>query len=351
MDFLSRLSRTEPGEVPTDLSQVHADDALIESLRSVPLFDEGPAETPVDDALTYGAHARPVPAAKPTADIQVASMLRSWRREIDSTPLPPQLDIEIATSIVRSAPQRRRAVRPMMAVTAAIAALLIGSAAIGARSATPESPLWAVTQVLWADRADSVLAGISAREGIASASQALDAGHPEEAQSALVTVTSVITQVQPGNDLTTLQSDYNKVKTAVEQALTTSATSSSQSSTSTAPTLPSATSTTSTEQPIESSPVDNGSDTSPLDSTTSPDGGTSQPEQPTDSVDTTTTETTPTTSDSTTETTTTTDTPTTETTPPDNTDQAVTDPTTSLPDQGGNEQIDQLTTTTTALEP
>ena len=84
----------------------------------------------------------------------MAALLKAWRREIDSVPLPPPIDPALATAVVRSAPPRRRAVRPMIAVAAAIAGLLVGSAAIGARSATPDTVLWPVTQLLWADRAD-----------------------------------------------------------------------------------------------------------------------------------------------------------------------------------------------------
>jgi hypothetical protein len=222
MDFFSRLSRTGADAEPTDLSEVRADDALIEALRGVPLF-EAPGAPSDDEA--YGAHSAELSSGstRVTAtdtDAQVLQLLKSWRTEIDSIPLPPPIDLEIAAAIVRTAPPRRRTVRPMLAVTAAIAALLLGSAAIGSRSATPDSFLFPVTQLLWGDRADSMLAGIDAREGIAKANEALDAGHPEAAGEALNHVTSVITKVEDRDGRQTLESDYQQVKQQLESVST-----------------------------------------------------------------------------------------------------------------------------------
>ena len=214
MDFFSRLSRTEPNAEPTDLTQVQADDALIEALRNASLFGDADTDTDrmVGAATLGGLLADPGPATSVSADIQVANLLRAWRVEIESVPLPNPLELQVATAIVRSAPPRRRALRPMLAVTAAIAALLMGSAAIGARSATPDSLLWPVTQMLWGDRADSVQAGLDARKGIDIASKALDAGHPDDAETALDFVTVVITKVEDRDGRQTLESDYQKVK-------------------------------------------------------------------------------------------------------------------------------------------
>ena len=53
-------------------------------------------------------------------------------------------------------PSRNRALRPALAIAAAIAALLVGSASIGSKDAPRDSPLFALTEVLWPSRAASV---------------------------------------------------------------------------------------------------------------------------------------------------------------------------------------------------
>lgn len=232
---------------PVDLAQVRADDALIEALRGTPLFDEpapvpagwlravpdrdAPDTVPADefDADVAGSARSADPDTDPGAgtdtpvpgagDARIAALLQAWRSELDAAPLPAPLDLQVAAAIVRSAPRRRRSVRPMIAVAAAIAGLLLGSTAIGARSATPDNTLlWPVTQLLWGDRVEEVKASMEAREGIDGAAKALDAGHPDQAEAALDHVTVVITKVKDSSERNTLQSDLGKVQSQLESS-------------------------------------------------------------------------------------------------------------------------------------
>ncbi len=240
--------RAGDDDEPVDLAQVRADDALIEALRQTPLFDDPATDSFVrsrsaddDDSGdldydtgpdSFAAFARLAedafdgvdtgPLADVATDARVAALLQAWRSEIESVPLPPPIDTQIATAIVRAAPSRRRSVRPMIAVAAAIAALLMGSTAIGARSATPDDTLlWPVTQLLWQDRVEEVNASIEARTGIDSAAKAVDAGHPEQAEAALDRVTEVITKVQNPSESETLRSDFVRVQSQIESSMAT----------------------------------------------------------------------------------------------------------------------------------
>ena len=282
-DFFARTPEGE--DSPVDLAQVRADDALIEALRQ-PLFDD-PADAPArwlrsGDADTRSASdvtaalpafgtaadyedflrpaadgADPRDADEVASDAQVAALLRAWKDEIDAVPLPPPLDTQIVASLVRSAPERRRSVRPMIAVAAAIAGLLMGSTAIGARSATPDDTvLWPVTQLLWGDRVEEIEASIEARKGIEEAAKAIDAGHPEAAEAALDHVTVVITRVEDSGEKATLQSDLNRVQMQLDSSLATSSAVPPVGTTSVEPGSPSPDPTSrSTSDPAPSAPV------------------------------------------------------------------------------------------------
>ena len=249
-DFFARAS--DGADDPIDLDRVRADDALIEALRA-PLFDEPAGPTPrwnaadggfadlragsdgADDPL--GQH---IPEVSP--DAQVLALLQAWRGGIDSVPLPAPPDAEVAASILRSTPPRHRSVRPVIAVAAAIAGLLIGSTAIGARSATPDDTLlWPVTQLLWGDRVDEVKASIDARQGIDEASEAIEAGYPDQAEAALDHVTVVITRVADPSESATLKSDLDRVQSQLDATRASSSSNPPVSTTSAAPGTPTTT--------------------------------------------------------------------------------------------------------------
>ena len=302
-DFAARF-RPAADDSPVELTQIAADDALVESLRSAPLLDDATAKSNPDTVPSVGS----IPARQPAGDTTVEQLLLAWRAEINATPLPAPMDTDIAVAIVRQAPSRRRTLRPTVAVAAAIAALLIGSAAIGARSATPESPLWSITELLWGDRADSVLAGESAREGLDAAHQALQAGHPDAAATELVRVTEVVTLVADRDGRQTLEQEIQSVRAEIEVATQTSPPSSPATSVitpatttqlptgSTSSTSPSAPSSSSTSVPSTSSSTSTSQSVDPVPPSTPPD--TSVPETTTSSpTDTTTTTISPTTTD------------------------------------------------------
>ncbi|MEP6980346.1 MAG: hypothetical protein ABJA16_06240 [Nakamurella sp.] len=233
-DFFFRTPAED--DEPVDLARVLADDALIEALSQVPLFDEAAsgrsrsvAWDPTTDVGTgdvdddLAAFTRSVDGTDavgdPAADAQIAALLQAWRSELDAVPLPPPLDTQIAAAIIRTAPPRRRSARPMIAVAAAIATLLMGSTAIGARSATPDDTLlWPVTQLLWGDRVEEVHASQDARKGIDNAARAIDAGHPDQAEAALEHVTVVITKVENSSERRTLMSDLGRVQAQLDSS-------------------------------------------------------------------------------------------------------------------------------------
>ncbi len=286
--------RTSPDgdDTPLDVAQVRADEALIEAWRGGPLFDdpiEAPTRSPfaggapaghdADELAAFAALRDPAVVA---SDAQVTALLRAWREEIDAVPLPPAPDAQVAAAVIRSAPPRRRSVRPMIAVAAAIAGLLLGSTAIGARSAGPEDTLlWPVTQLLWGDRAEQVLASIDARRGIDKADEAIEAGHPDAAEAALEHVTVVITKVTDSRESSTLKSDLNRVQAKLDasRAATTNPTAS------TTPTAAPGTGTGSTPvtsgsvpgAPIDTGTGDAGAPTQPGQSTQPPAESTSPP--------------------------------------------------------------------------
>ena len=83
----------------------------------------------------------------------------------------------------------------MLSVGAAIAALLVGSATVGSKNATPDSPLWPITQVMWPDRAQSVASVNLVRTELSKAQDSLDAGDTREAQLAVLRATTELGKV------------------------------------------------------------------------------------------------------------------------------------------------------------
>ncbi len=233
-DLFSRRSRDDADQPAADYLEVQADDALIESLRGLrpgvtALAATAPAAISESTTFDYGDsgdadHAGEVAGFWADASRRsepadrLAELLRAWRTEIDSAPLPPPIDVEKAVTVVHALPPRRRAIRPMLGVAAAIVGLLIGSAAIGSRSAKPNTLLFAVTELLWSDRADSANAEKGVREAIDYASNALAAGHPDAAVIAIDQVTVLITKVDERDGRASLEADLQQVKSDLSMA-------------------------------------------------------------------------------------------------------------------------------------
>jgi len=171
-----------------DLDLVFADDRLIDRIAESPW---GPAERRSSAA---GAHRRgdggqPAPSQLATAD-PLTELFETWRDELAADPMPalPKLGPTLVPQPVAKPPQRRT-LRPALSIAAAIAALLVGTATIGSKNATPESALWGITQVMWPDRVVSVASSGTARDAIAEAKTALQAGRSRDAQLALLRAT------------------------------------------------------------------------------------------------------------------------------------------------------------------
>ena len=147
-----------------DLSLVHADDEYLDLLAGADLDDPR------------------VP------DDQLSELLLSWRRDVETEPIGDLVDEKLATVTVQAARLRRkRRPRLLVPVAAAAAVLAIAFAGIGlaARDAQPGDTLWALTKVLYADHARSVMAAEAVKADLREAEAALTDGDLDEAKSKL----------------------------------------------------------------------------------------------------------------------------------------------------------------------
>ncbi|MGH3626628.1 MAG: anti-sigma-D factor RsdA [Sciscionella sp.] len=151
-------------EDPVDLSKVAEDDTLISALAA------GTTEE-----FVPGEHR------------ELAALLLSWRREVDSEPVPQLLDTETAMALLQDAKHsssRRRLLVPF-ATAAAVLAIVFGGVSLAARNAHPGDTLWTVSQVLYTDHARSVEASYSVRSDLNQARMALHLGKFGDARKAL----------------------------------------------------------------------------------------------------------------------------------------------------------------------
>lgn len=152
-----------------DLDLVFADDALVDAISTHSGREHGSGALLTADPLT--------------------ELLGSWRRELALPPVGPLPTLNATVPRQPSAPTPARSIRPALAVAAAIAALLVGSASISAKDATPDSALWALTEVLWPSRAESVESVSHVQDALREAKSALDDHRPQDAQIALLRAT------------------------------------------------------------------------------------------------------------------------------------------------------------------
>jgi hypothetical protein len=158
-----------------DLSQITADDALLDALgRGEP--------APDGDAL--------------------AGLLRAWRADLD-TDLDAHLDagqplvgelLEAETNRPIELKPRRRPSRLLTGIAAAI--LVFGGLAAGASRAGPDSPLWPLTKVMYPEQADTR----SAERAISEARAALAANRLDEANHQLNVATTLVGRLQNSDD-------------------------------------------------------------------------------------------------------------------------------------------------------
>lgn len=241
------------------LSAVQADDALLDAL--------GGSDPRLADEL---------------GDHELNALLLSWRRDIDSEPIPELVDVPTATTTVRTASLARRKGgrvrrRMLVPVAAAAAVLAIGftGTALAARDAQPGDTLWGLSKVLYSDHARSVEAAASVRTDLQKAYLAIAQERYDDARRALRQAERTLRQVTAEEELVQLKARHTELMAQLQQpqeqgTSSTSPTSTSDStSTSTGPT--DTTSTSPQEEPLPAEPDDTSttSTTEPPSSTTS----------------------------------------------------------------------------------
>ena len=161
-----------PDTEAIDLALVHADDEYLDLLGGARIEDG------FDDDVPFGDF----------ADEQLTELLMSWRRDVDSEPIGELVDTKLATTTVQAAKMRRkRRPRLLVPLAAAAAVLAIAFAGMGlaARDAQPGDTLWALSKVLYAERARSVEAAQTVKRDLAQAEAALTEGNLEVAKTKL----------------------------------------------------------------------------------------------------------------------------------------------------------------------
>lgn len=152
-----------------DLALVHADDEYLDLLGGSRLADE---DDPFGD---FG-------------DEHLTELLMSWRRDVDAEPIGELVDTKLATVTVQAAKMRRKR-RPRLlvplAAAAAVLAIMFAGVGLAARDAQPGDTLWALSKVLYAERARSVEAAETVKQDLAQARAALTEGNVEVAKSKL----------------------------------------------------------------------------------------------------------------------------------------------------------------------
>lgn len=217
----------------SELSAIQADDALLDAL--------GGSDPRVADEL---------------GDQELNALLLSWRRDIDSEPIPELVDVPAATTTVRTASFARRKGarvrrRMLVPVAAAAAVLAIGftGTALAARDAQPGDTLWGLSKVLYADHARSVEAAASVRTDLQKAYLAIAQERYDDARRALWQAERTLQQVTAEEELVQLKARHTELMAQLEEpqedrntstspTTTSDSTSSSTDSSTTTPTSP-----------------------------------------------------------------------------------------------------------------
>lgn len=188
----------ELDEGPTDLAALHADEELISALaagRSAP--SSGSAYT--DDRLV--------------------GMLQAWRAEVDAEPVRPLITVEQASAAIRKSrvAGRRRLLVPV-ASAAAVLAVLLSGLVIGAHDARPGDPLWAMSKVLYQERAASVEAAVDVETKLKKARGAMAEGRTDDARNELDAVASGLDEVRSEEGKEALASQQQSLAAELESA-------------------------------------------------------------------------------------------------------------------------------------
>lgn len=190
--------RDEPTTV--DLSAVRADDALLDAL--------GDADPKVAGEL---------------GEAELVELLLTWSRQVDSEPMPQLVDVDTAVTTVTEAARNRRATRgtrrPLLipvAAAAAVLAITFSGASVAAHNAEPGDALWALTKVLYAEKASSVQASFDVQAEFTRAREALDEGDMDAARSALEKASEELSKVRAEENHDELMEQHQELEEAVE---------------------------------------------------------------------------------------------------------------------------------------
>ncbi len=220
--------RVDPGSPLVDLDLVFADDARVDELtRGMP--DTGHPTVPegrvaghraADASPGWGrAVGGPAQHMRVVDRDPLMDLLRNWRAELTAPPLPPAPDVHRVMS-AGAGGAAERPLRSVLAVAAAIVALLVGSATVGSRHAAPDSALWAVTRVIWPDRAESLASSQNVQQALHRAQVALATGRTQDAQLALLLAATELGKVDDGDGRIDMQAQVDQLwRVAAPQGL------------------------------------------------------------------------------------------------------------------------------------
>lgn len=164
------FGRDNGDQVDVDLSQLRADDALLDAL--------GGADPKLADQL---------------GEAELNALLLSWSREVDGEPMPELVSVDTAVTTITTAAKiskrergghKRRLLIPV-AAAASVLVIAFGGASVAAKEALPGDTLWGLTQVLYADKANSVAASFEVKAEFQQARQAIMVGQLDTARAAL----------------------------------------------------------------------------------------------------------------------------------------------------------------------
>ena len=156
------------------------------------------------DAALLDTLGRGEPA--PTTDA-VAAMLAAWRADLDA-------DITGARYQPAAFPPRTRRLARRAVGVAAAAALLASGSVMAAGHATPASPLWPITRVMYPERADTA----AAEDAIGQAREAAAHGRYDDARRLLDRAEGLIARVRDPKRLRQLQAELRSVRAMLPAA-------------------------------------------------------------------------------------------------------------------------------------
>ncbi|WP_243791677.1 anti-sigma-D factor RsdA [Saccharopolyspora gloriosae] len=193
------IDADEVGAEPLNLSELQADDALLDALGGT-----NPS-VPADSADTGPA---------------LESLLVAWRREVDAAPIGDLVDTDAAIAAIAagSRPRRKSRRRHLVPVASAAAVLMIGFTGVGlaARDAMPGDMLWGVAQVLYNDHTRETMAATAAQSQLDQAEKQWKSGQRSDARASLDLARE--TMKDAGDRLAELQAQHKALREQFEGA-------------------------------------------------------------------------------------------------------------------------------------